>query len=66
MNKNKEISMCTKCDENLPFPNTRDYDHKNFNKDFLASEDMKMFFRGLNDHNKQNNGEDPPYILWFL
>ena len=52
MNKNKEISMCTKCDENLPFPNTRDYDHKNFNKDFLASEDMKMFFRGLKDHNK--------------
>ena len=51
MKKDKVISMCTKCNENLPFHNSKDYEHRNFNQEFFASNDMKMFFKGLNDHN---------------
>ena len=57
MNKKKEISMCTKCNENMPYHNSKNIDHKNFNNEFFASEDMKMFFKGLNDHNTQHHDQ---------
>ena len=57
MNKKKEISMCTKCNENMPFHNTKDFEHRNFNNEFFASEDMKIFFKGLNDHNTQHHDQ---------
>ena len=57
MNKKKEISMCTRCNENLPFHNTKDFEHRNFNNEFFASEDMKMFFKSLNDHNTQHHDQ---------
>ena len=57
MNKKKEISMCTKCNENMPYHNSKYIDHKSFNNEFLASEDMKMFFKGLNDHNTQHHDQ---------
>ena len=56
MNKEKEVSMCTNCSrENFPFHDVREMDHITFNRKFLASEDMKLFFKGLNDFNKQQN-----------
>ena len=57
MKKDKVISMCTKCNENLPFHNSKDYEHRNFNQEFFASNDMKMFFKGLNDHNTQHHDQ---------
>ena len=54
--KTTEISMCVKCNQdNFPYYNTKDIDEKNFNKEYVASEDMKMFFKGLNNLNKQQN-----------
>ena len=55
MKKEKEVSMCVKCDEHLPFHDLREREMKNFNQDFHASEDMKLFFKGLNDFNKQHD-----------
>ena len=56
MEKDKEISMCNKCNrENFPFHNVRERDNENFNREFLASEDIKLFFKGINDFNSQSN-----------
>ena len=56
MGIDKEVTMCIKCNrENFPFFDTREKEHTNFNQEFLASEDMKMFFRGLNDFNTHQN-----------
>ena len=57
MNKKKEISMCTVCDKNMPFHDSKNIERRNFNNEFLASEDMKMFFKGLNDHNTQHHDQ---------
>ena len=58
MDKDKEISMCNTCNrENFPFHDVRERDHEIFNREFLASEDIKLFFKGINDfNNQQNNG----------
>ena len=54
--KTTEISMCVKCNQdNFPYYNTKDIDERNFNQEYVASEDMKMFFKGLNNLNKQQN-----------
>ena len=57
MDKDKEVSMCNKCNkENFPFfpdEKPRESESYNFNKEFLASENLKMFFKGLNDFNNQ-------------
>ena len=59
MDKRKKISMCLKCNqENFPFYSKRNSNKKTYNQEFLASEDMKTFFKGLNDFNRnQNNPE---------
>ena len=47
--------MCIKCNkENFPFypENVRESD--SFNRDFLASENIKWLFKGINDLNDQN------------
>ena len=41
----------------MPYHNSKYIDHKNFNSEFFASEDMKMFFKGLNDHNTQHHDQ---------
>ena len=60
LNKDKEVSMCRKCNnDNFPFADDVRRDHEIFNRDFLASDDIKMFFKGINDFNNQqiNNNE---------
>ena len=51
--KEKEISMCKKCSQNLPFHDVRDLDYLNSDQEHSASDDMRLFFRSLNDFNQQ-------------
>ena len=52
--KKKEISMCKKCNQHFPFSEVRDLD-RNSDQEHSASEDMRLFFRSLNDFNQQHN-----------
>ena len=47
--------MCIKCNkENFPFfSDEKNRRSESFNKEFLASENLKMFFKGINDFNNQ-------------
>ena len=63
MKKDKVISMCTKCNENLPFHNSKDYEHRNFNQEFFASNETKMFFKGLNDHKIHSTMTRPTTLM---
>ena len=52
--KKKETSMCKKCSQNLPFSEIRDLG-RNIDQEHLASDDMRLFFRSLNDFNQHKN-----------
>ena len=62
--KSNEISMCIICNrEHLPYYDSGTDARRDFNQEYVVSEDMKLFFRGLNDlndqqHNKTSN-DDP-------
>ena len=47
--------MCKKCSQNLPFHDVRDLDHLISDQEHSASDDMRLFFRSLNDFNQQKN-----------
>ena len=60
-----EIFMCLKCNQNnLPFFNTKGTSQQdNFNKEFLASENIKKFFKDINDlENNENFNTDESNI----
>ena len=46
--KRKEISMCKKCNEQLPFSDMRDLEQLT-DQEQPASDDMRLFFKSLND-----------------
>ena len=53
-----EIFMCVQCNrENLPFYVNRDKKHEFYNRDFLPSDDIKTFFKELNDFNNNRTHE---------
>ena len=56
MEQGKEISVCIKCNkENVPFfSDGKNRGSESFNKEFLASENLKMFLKGINAFNNQN------------
>ena len=59
LDKDKQVSMCIKCNkENLPFF-SKDEGSKSetFNKDFLVSDSIKTYFKGINDFNNQRINE---------
>ena len=55
-----EIFMCVQCNQNnLPFYDSKDRKHEYYNREFLASDDIKMFFKEINDsNNKQEHTID--------
>ena len=48
--------MCKICDTHMPFSsiNTSYNKHDNLNRELLASEDIKMLFKGINEVNSNN------------
>ena len=56
MEQGKEISTYIKCKkENFPFSSDeKNRGSESFNKEFLASENLKMFFQWINDFNNQD------------
>ena len=56
LDKNKNITMCKICDTHMPFSsiNTSYNKHDNLNRELLASEDIKMLFKGINELNSNN------------
>ena len=59
MTKNKELSMCIKCNtENLPFfPYNPLKNNDSFNNEFLTSDEIRIFFTGINDVNEQQTDQ---------
>ena len=62
--KSNEVPMCIICNrEHLPYYDSGTDNPRDFNQEYVVSEDMKLFFRGLNDLNdqQQNNitNDDP-------
>ena len=61
MEQGKESSICIKCNNFFFafFSDEKNMGSESFNNEFLASENLKMFFKGINDFNKQelNNVE---------
>ena len=59
MKRDKEVSMCRKCNnDNFPFADDLSREQETFNREVLASEDIQMFFKGINDFNNQQNNVD--------
>ena len=48
--------MCKTCDKSMPFSSVSitNNQHSNLNRELLASEDMKMLFKGINEINSNN------------
>ena len=58
-NQNTQIFMCLKCNQNnLPFYDSKERSHENYNREFIASEDIKMFFKDINDLDSQQQDKD--------
>ena len=59
MDKDKQVSMCIKCNkENFPFfSKEKESKSESFNKDFLVSDTIKSYFKGINDFNNQRINE---------
>ena len=57
--------MCKNCDQNLPFSSviSQKYSHNTLNRELLASEDIKMLFKGINDINSNNILSDDEFDL---
>lgn len=50
MKKGKEIAVCIKCNESLPFSsNLNDNIHNKYNREMIASEEIKSLFKGINE-----------------
>ena len=50
MKKGKEIAVCIKCNESLPFSsNVNDNTHNIYNREMIASEEIKSLFKGINE-----------------
>ena len=65
-NQNPHIFMCLKCNQsNLPFYDTKERNHENYNREFLASDDIKMFFKDINNLDSQNQFKDTSDILTY-
>ena len=62
MDKDKEVSMCIKCNKaNFPFSDDKGKEFETYNREFLASDTIRMFFKGINEFNNQqlnDNDED--------
>ena len=52
--KKKEVSMCKNCNKQLPFSGIRNFE-QNIGQEHSASDDMRLFFRSLNDFNHQHS-----------
>ena len=67
MDKDKEVSMCIKCNkENFPFSDDKCKEFETFNQECLASDTIKMFFKGINDFNNQqlnDNNKDEDFDI---
>ena len=49
--------MCNKCNQNFPFANMRDFDQI-VDQEHSASDDMRLFFRSLNDLSNQKSRKE--------
>ena len=60
LQKDKDVStICLKCNKEIfPFFSTESNKSDSFNKQFLASDTIKLYFKGINEFNNNQNIEN--------